>query len=57
MDNCGGQNEKKALICLGAYLRKVGYFKKENFMFLVKGHTKKSAYKMINLFNYSWHKM
>ena len=49
MDNCGGQNKNKVSICLGAYLRKVGYFKKVNFMFLVKGHIKKSANRMFNL--------
>ena len=40
-----------------AYLCEVGYFKKVNFVFLVKGHTKNSADRMFNLLKLKWHKM
>ena len=57
MDNCGGQNKNNVVIRLGAYLCEVGYFKKVNFVFLVKGHTKNSADRMFNLLKQKWHKM
>jgi len=57
MDNCGGQNKNNVVIRLGAYLCEVGYFKKVNFVFLVKGHTKNSADRMFNLLKHRWHKM
>jgi hypothetical protein len=40
MDNCTGQNKNRMVLRLAPLLVELGYFKKVDFVFLVRGHTK-----------------
>ena len=56
MDNCGGQNKNGTVLKMGAYFIERGWFKKVNYIFLIKGHTKNACDRMFNLFKVKWHK-
>jgi hypothetical protein len=43
MDDCGGQNKNKAVLHLTQYLVEMGYFRKVEFAFYIRGHTKNTC--------------
>jgi hypothetical protein len=49
LDNCGGQNKNRMVLRLAIWLVKTGVFKKVNFIFLVRGHTKNPCDRMFNI--------
>ena len=55
MDNCGEQNKNGTMLKMGAYFVERGWFKKVNFTFLVKGHTKNTCDRMFDLLKVKWH--
>ena len=55
MDNYRGQNKNGTVLKMGAYLVERGWFKKVNFTFLVKGHTKNTCDRMFDLLKVKWH--
>ena len=56
MDNCGGQNKNGTVLKMGAYFVEQGWFKKVNYIFLIKGHTKNACDRMFNMLKIKWHK-
>jgi len=46
-DNCGGQNKNSTVLSLAAWLMALNYFKRVNFIFLVVGHTKNAADRLL----------
>ena len=56
MDNCSLQNKNLMIIRSGAYMVELGWFRKINLIFLIKGHTKNDCNHMFNLFNMDWRK-
>ena len=56
MDNCGGQNKNGTVLKMGAYFVEQGLFKKVNYIFLIKGHTKNACDRMFNMLKIKWHK-
>jgi hypothetical protein len=47
-NNCSGQNKNNTVLRLAAWLMAMGYFKEVNFIFLVVGHTKNAADRLLN---------
>ena len=56
MVNCTGQNKNGTIIKLAAYMCEMGWFKRVNLIFLIKGHTKNSCDRMFNLLKIRWHR-
>ncbi len=56
MDNCGGQNKNKMVLQLALYLVEMKCFKKVEFIFYVKGHTKNVCDRLFNLLKIRYHK-
>ena len=55
MDNCAGQNKNKMVLRLALMLVEVKYFKRVEFIFYVKGHTKNTCDRMFNLLKLRYH--
>ena len=49
MDNCGGQNKNRHVLCLLNVIVQRNIAKRVNAIFLVKGHTKNPCNRMFNL--------
>ena len=49
LDNCSGQNKNRMVLRLANFLVESGAFKKVNFLFLVRGHTKNPCGRMFNI--------
>ena len=49
LDNCSGQNKNRMVLRLANLLVESGHFKKVNFLFLVRGHTKNPCDRMFNI--------
>jgi hypothetical protein len=49
LDNCSRQNKNRMVLRLANLLVKSGVFKKVNFLFLVRGHTKNPCNRMFNI--------
>jgi hypothetical protein len=49
LDNCSGQNKNRMVLRLANFLVESGVFKKVNFLFLVRGHTKNPCDRMFNI--------
>jgi hypothetical protein len=55
MDNCSGQNKNGHVLRLALLLVELGYFKKVEFIFYVRGHTKNLCDRMFNLLKKRYH--
>jgi hypothetical protein len=55
MDNCAGQNKNKMVLRLALMLVEFKYFKRVEFIFYVKGHTKNTCDRMFNLLKLRYH--
>jgi len=56
-DNCSGQNKNNTVLRLLVFLTEMGYFKQVNFVFLVVGHTKNAADRILNLLKLKYRKV
>ena len=56
MDNCVGQNKNRMIIRSAALCIEMGWVKKVNLIFLIKGHTKNACDRNFNLLKSEWRK-
>jgi hypothetical protein len=56
LDNCSGQNKNCMVLQLANLLVESGVFKRVNFLFLVRGHTKNPCNRMFNIFKLGFRK-
>lgn len=55
MDNCAGQNKNGHVLRLALWLVKLQYFRRVEFIFYVRGHTKNACDRMFNLLKKRYH--